>query len=156
MLESFDVICDVGRIRLAVCYSAVCLPSTNIQEYQNHITDILQPVNSLWYFIVFVNSILGSRSEDTIYTNAWSILNHKIEKIPCQQLPSVKFMFIRPWNLLYIFSSLQIFSTLKSIRWLLSRQAISTKKKKKALTSSLKLNAENTPQNTHIWRKYHY
>ncbi|KAF4795936.1 hypothetical protein TURU_088969 [Turdus rufiventris] len=37
-----------------------------------------------------------SWSEDNIYTNVWSSLNHKIERIPCQQVPSVKFMFIGP------------------------------------------------------------
>lgn len=51
---------------------------------------------------MFVNSILGSWPEDAIYTNVWSILNHKIEKFPCQQFSSVKFMFIGPWNLPYI------------------------------------------------------
>ncbi|TRZ13371.1 hypothetical protein HGM15179_013732 [Zosterops borbonicus] len=38
----------------------------------------------------------GSWSEDNIYTNVWSILNHKIEKTTCQQVPSVKLIFTGP------------------------------------------------------------
>ncbi|RMC13447.1 hypothetical protein DUI87_10985 [Hirundo rustica rustica] len=45
---------------------------------------------------IAANEERGSQSEDNIYTNVWSILNHKIEKIPCQQVPSVKFIFIGP------------------------------------------------------------
>lgn len=82
--------------------------------------DRLQLVNSLWDFTVFVNSILGSWSEDNIYTNVWSILNHKIEKTTCQQVPSVKLIFTGPWNLCNMLSFLQSLSSYVEINQIIT------------------------------------
>lgn len=87
---------------------------------------------------MFVNSILGSWPEDAIYTNVWSILNHKIEKFPCQQFSSVKFMFIGPWNLPYILAFCKSLPHWNQFDYYWQDKPFPLKKKKK------------------LWKKYQY
>lgn len=117
--------------------SAGCI-NHKYSRYQNHTTDKLQNIKYLWDFIVFVNSILGSWPEDAIYTNVWSILNHKIEKFPCQQFPSVKFMFIGLWNLPYILAFCKSLPHWNQFDYYWQDKPFPLKKKKK------------------LWKKYQY